>query len=62
MQSKPRGIAVIINNKHFRTMNTRKGTNIDGRNLKYIFENLGFNVIAKEDQSGQVCCVCGIGV
>ncbi|XP_071806101.1 caspase-3-like [Asterias amurensis] len=53
MKSKPRGIAAIINNKHFRTMNTRKGTNIDGRNLKHVFTKLGFNVIEKEDQTGE---------
>ena len=54
MKSKPRGIAAIINNKHFRTMNTRKGTNIDGRNLKHVFTKLGFNVIEREDQTGEV--------
>jgi hypothetical protein len=53
MKSKPRGVAVVINNKHFRTMNTRKGTDIDGKNLQHIFEKLGFNVLVREDQTGE---------
>nr|ACM46824.1 caspase 3/9 [Patiria pectinifera] len=53
MKSKPRGIAVIINNKHFRTMNTRKGTDIDGRNLNHVFEKLGFTTLYKTDQTGE---------
>ncbi|XP_022090365.1 caspase-3-like [Acanthaster planci] len=53
MKSKPRGIAIIINNKHFRTMNTRKGTDIDGKNLNYVFEKLGFTTLVKNDQTGE---------
>ncbi|XP_072036336.1 caspase-3-like isoform X1 [Amphiura filiformis] len=55
MQSKPRGLAYIINNKHFRTMKTRQGTDVDKRNLEAVFQQLGFNVDTHEDlRAGQM--------
>ena len=45
MESKPRGIAVIINNKNFRlrTLRPRLGTNEDAENLQKLFTWLGFD-------------------
>ncbi|XP_038075142.1 caspase-3-like [Patiria miniata] len=51
MKSKPRGIAIIINNKNFEKMPTRNGTDIDGRNLKHVFEELGFMTEYRKNQT-----------
>lgn len=42
MESKPRGIAVIINNRDFYNMNARVGTDVDAERLKTLFSYLGF--------------------
>ncbi|XP_030843307.1 caspase-3-like [Strongylocentrotus purpuratus] len=44
MKSRPRGIALIINNKNFNTMKERTGTDVDCRNLENVFKQLGFDV------------------
>eukprot|EP00057_Strongylocentrotus_purpuratus_P035470 XP_799258.3 PREDICTED: caspase-3 isoform X2 [Strongylocentrotus purpuratus] len=49
MKSKPRGIALIINNKNFKTMPPRRGTDIDCRNLENIFTQLDFDVVVHND-------------
>ena len=54
MKSRPRGIALIINNKNFKTMLQRRGTDIDCRNLENIFTQLGFNVVVHNDLKGRV--------
>lgn len=43
MESKPRGIAVIINNEKFRRMRSRPGTNEDAENLQGLFSWLNFD-------------------
>ena len=43
MESKPRGIAVIINNEKFRALPRRRGTNEDEENLQKLFRWLGFD-------------------
>lgn len=53
MSSNPRGLALIINNKNFRTMPERRGTEVDGRNLSHVFKQLGFNVDQKTNLKGQ---------
>ena len=42
MESKPRGVAVIINNRNFVNMNARTGTDVDAKRLKELFLYLGF--------------------
>ncbi|KAJ8021894.1 Cell death protein 3 [Holothuria leucospilota] len=54
MVSQPRGLAVIINNRTFRTMPERRGTEVDGRNLQHVFKELGFNVETKSNVKAQV--------
>ena len=54
MKSKPRGIALVINNKKFRTMKQRSGTDVDCRNLEHVFKQLGFNAVVHKDLKGKV--------
>ncbi|XP_030843308.1 caspase-like [Strongylocentrotus purpuratus] len=54
MKSRPRGIALIINNKNFETMEVRAGTDVDCRNLENVFKQLGFDVIVHNDVKGGV--------
>ncbi|XP_063965866.1 caspase-3-like [Lytechinus pictus] len=53
MKSRPRGIALIINNKTFKTMKKRSGTDVDSRNLQNVFKQLGFNVVVHNDLKGR---------
>ncbi|XP_030842855.1 caspase-7 [Strongylocentrotus purpuratus] len=53
MKSRPRGIALIINNKNFKTMKKRAGTDVDCRNLENVFKQLGFNVVVHKDLKGR---------
>jgi hypothetical protein len=53
MTKKPRGLALIINNKHFHPkcgMNTRVGTDVDAANLQQTFGYLGFLTAVLHDQ------------
>ena len=44
MNSKPRGISIIINNENFRrSLKSRSGTSIDSHNLWNLFVHLGFD-------------------
>nr|AEO22138.1 caspase 8 [Branchiostoma lanceolatum] len=59
MDQNPRGLAVIVNNKHFYRdtrlpnsrprLENREGTNVDRDNLIFIFHKLGFEVIQHDD-------------
>lgn len=50
MDSDPRGAVLIINNRRFANNHKeRLGTEQDCRNLKLLFEELGFQVYVKED-------------
>lgn len=50
MDSDPRGAVLIINNRRFENNHKeRLGTEQDCRNLKLLFEELGFDVYVKED-------------
>lgn len=50
MDSDPRGAVLIINNRRFENNHKeRLGTEQDCRNLKLLFEELGFQVYVKED-------------
>ncbi|XP_065130850.1 caspase-3-like [Paramisgurnus dabryanus] len=52
MNSTPRGLCVIINNKNFKTLeNYRAGSEYDVASLKNVFECLGFTVETHEDLS-----------
>ena len=54
MTSNPRGLALIINNKHFDPkcgMNMRRGTDVDAANLEQVFRYLGFLSHTLTDQS-----------
>ena len=42
MKSYPRGICIIINNKVFRNMNEREGTDADATALQQLFTHFGF--------------------
>ena len=42
MESKPRGVAIIINNRNFAHMNARTGTDVDAMRLQTLFVYLGF--------------------
>ncbi|XP_030843309.1 caspase-2 [Strongylocentrotus purpuratus] len=53
MKSRPRGMALIINNKNFNTMKERTGTDVDCRNLENVFKQLGFNLIVHNDLTGR---------
>ncbi|XP_046563029.1 caspase-2-like [Haliotis rubra] len=44
MESTPRGYVLVINNKEFHYMQARCGTDNDVRNVKMLFEGLGFGV------------------
>ena len=53
MTKVPRGMALIINNKHFHPkcgMNMRKGTDVDAANLQQAFKFLGFLATVLHDQ------------
>ncbi|KHJ44483.1 glutathione synthase [Trichuris suis] len=47
--SRPKGLALIINNHRFRGMPVRSGTDIDCCNLQRLFTQLGYVVKAKRD-------------
>ncbi|CDW54263.1 Peptidase C14 and CARD and GSH synthase and GSH s ynth ATP domain containing protein [Trichuris trichiura] len=47
--SRPKGLALIINNHRFRGMPVRSGTDIDCGNLQRLFTQLGYVVKAKRD-------------
>eukprot|EP00118_Oscarella_pearsei_P025070 m.307436 g.307436 ORF g.307436 m.307436 type:complete len:457 (+) comp42287_c0_seq1:41-1411(+) len=54
MTSKPRGLALIINNRYFDPkcgMNERRGTDVDAQNLMQVFTYLGFTVREVKNQS-----------
>ena len=53
MSSKPRGMAIIINNRKFTCgMKERVGTDKDAENLHQLFHWLGFTTIRKDDLTG----------
>lgn len=49
MTSNPRGICVIINNKKFKKMKAREGTDVDQVRLEATFKKLGFTVRVYKD-------------
>ncbi|XP_063409571.1 caspase-6-like [Mytilus trossulus] len=51
MESTPRGFVLIINNIHFRNHIHRPGAQQDREKLKAMFEDFGFQVDVKEDQT-----------
>ena len=51
MSRSPRGIAVIINNKNFKRMSKRSGTDTDRDDLYKLFSNLKFDVKVYDDQT-----------
>ncbi|XP_052081364.1 caspase-2-like [Mytilus californianus] len=51
MESTPRGFVLIINNIHFRNHKHRPGAEQDRDKLKAMFEDFGFEVDVKEDQT-----------
>lgn len=53
MQHRNPGTALIFNNKTFRYMNDRKGTDRDKRHLKSTLEKLGFRVYEKYNSSSK---------
>ena len=53
MSSKPRGMALIVNNHRFTCgMKERVGTDKDAENLYQLFEWLGFTTIRKDNLTG----------
>ena len=54
MDSNPRGLAVIINNKIFVNMDDRSGTHCDLRMLKNLFTQLKFTVEEHNNRSADV--------
>ncbi|XP_078615877.1 caspase-3-like isoform X1 [Branchiostoma floridae x Branchiostoma japonicum] len=57
MRAKPRGRALIINNKTFSgRLNTRSGTDVDCSNLKGLFQFLNFHVKVEDDKSAADIC------
>eukprot|EP00058_Branchiostoma_floridae_P001057 XP_002586545.1 hypothetical protein BRAFLDRAFT_287672 [Branchiostoma floridae] len=57
MRAKPRGRALIINNKTFSgRLNTRSGTDVDCSNLKGLFQFLNFHVKVENDKSAADIC------
>ncbi|XP_066296246.1 caspase-3-like [Branchiostoma lanceolatum] len=52
MRARPRGIALIINNKTFSgRLNTRSGTDVDCANLQRLFQYLNFHVTVENNKS-----------
>ncbi|KAK3586315.1 hypothetical protein CHS0354_019975 [Potamilus streckersoni] len=49
MESSPRGLVLIINNRNFWTLSCRPGTEHDGKKLGEMFVSLGFLVDEKND-------------
>nr|CDJ96108.1 Caspase Recruitment and Peptidase C14 domain containing protein [Haemonchus contortus] len=47
----PKGLCLIFNNENFISMPRRQGTDIDCRNLKSLFHQLGYRVIIENDLS-----------
>lgn len=47
--STPRGLALIINNRNFKAMTERVGTEIDERNLMNLFGQLGYQLSISKD-------------
>ena len=55
MDSKPRGVALIINNENFDCLEQRVGTDKDCQMLARLFEdNLHFDVLIHRDLTGEV--------
>ena len=53
MESNPRGMALIVNNRKFTCgMKERVGTDKDAENLHQLFNWLGFTTIRKDDLTG----------
>ena len=53
MSSKPRGMALIVNNRKFTCgMKERVGTDKDAENLHQLFHWLGLTTIRKDDLTG----------
>ncbi|XP_076086265.1 caspase-9-like [Mytilus galloprovincialis] len=53
MESTPRGFVLIINNIHFHNHKHRPGAQQDRDKLKAMFEDFGFQVDVKEDQTAR---------
>lgn len=65
MSSKPRGMALIVNNRRFTCgMKERIGTDKDAENLHRLFDWLGFSTKRKDDLTGKAMkkefMVCGL--
>ena len=57
MESNPRGLLLIVNNKKFSrpdTFHDREGTDTDRDALKTLFESIGWIVEVKNDMTGLV--------
>jgi len=54
MSRRPRGRALIINNKHFMNFPTRDGSEIDVEDLRTLFGAIHFQVEVQQNRSAQV--------
>ncbi|XP_014664472.1 PREDICTED: cell death protein 3-like isoform X2 [Priapulus caudatus] len=48
MESSPSGLCLIVNNRAFERLRERRGTDIDSRNARLLFEGLGFEVLPEK--------------
>ena len=51
MNTNPRGLFILVNNKKFRNADTRKGTEVDGKSMMDLFDWLGYEVKSHENKS-----------
>lgn len=60
MESNPRGLLLIINNRNFRGgLSNRDGTDVDCDKLKTLFMSFGFGVDIRNNLTAQVSFVPG---
>ncbi|XP_078601393.1 caspase-3-like [Branchiostoma floridae x Branchiostoma japonicum] len=53
MKSEPRGLAFILNNKHFDTMKVRHGSDCDSRNMEHLLKALRFTTVVHRDLTAE---------
>ncbi|XP_071504969.1 caspase-3-like [Diadema antillarum] len=53
MDRREKGTAFIINNYNFKTLSPRTGSDVDVENVKHVFKEIGYKVIAAQDLTAE---------
>ncbi|XP_071483899.1 caspase-7-like [Diadema antillarum] len=53
MNQRNKGMAFVLNNNNFKDQKRRKGSEVDVKNVKHVFEEIGYDVIEAQDRKAE---------